>query len=123
MIGRDPVEDRARARRSALDALGLETASASPAAALAWACVCHPFALAVLEHRAPGCAWFEDPFMVWSPDPKGFGEEIGFPVVRWEDGVATVNGLPMPRRGVGPGPDTVNGIDCGDYPIDPRPAP
>lgn len=49
--------------------------------------------------------------MVWSPDPKGFGEEIGFPVVRWEDGVATVNGLPMPRRDIGPGPDTVNGID------------
>lgn len=114
MSDRDHVSDRARARRHALDALALGLGIAStptPPVDLAWTCLCHPLALAVLEHRSPGCTWFTDPFALWFPDPKGFDEEFCIPVVSWQDGVATVNGLPMPRQDVAPEPNTVNGID------------
>jgi hypothetical protein len=71
-----------------------------------WTCLCHPLALAVLEHRASG-GW-------WAVDPFARADDTRISVVPWHQGTACVNGLAMPRAGCDQAPQHGHGVDSGD---------
>jgi len=72
-----------------------------------WTGICHPLALAVLEHRAPGGWWSSDPFSDRSDASAGS-------TVTWSAAVACMNGLAMPKASCEQGPQAGKGIDAGD---------
>lgn len=71
-----------------------------------WTCLCHPLALAVLEHRAPG-GW-------WAVDPFARVDDMRIPVILWRQGTACVNGLAMPKACCDAAPQHGHGVDGGD---------
>lgn len=71
-----------------------------------WTGLCHPLALAVLEHRAPG-GW-------WSADPFARADDMRISIVPWHQGAACVNGIAMPKAGCDHAPQQGHGVDAGN---------